>query len=271
MFGAIIGDVIGSVFENQNVKSTNFEFFSRFTTFTDDTVLTIAVADAILCRKTHPWPIVQQQNRDIYAAKIKQYGRQFPDAGYGHMFKEWLKSDSLRGYNSYANGGAMRVSPVGFAFESLDEVLREAKLSAEVTHNHPKGIKGAQAVAGAVYLARTTHDKTVIRNFVEQKIGYTLPKSLDELRPVYTFDNSSDGSVPPAILAFLESNDFEDAIRKAISLGGDSDTIASIAGGLAHAHYGIITEQLVSEVSLRLDGSFRQVIRDFNQRYQIRY
>jgi ADP-ribosylglycohydrolase len=165
----------------------------------------------------------------------------------------------------------MRVSPVGFAFESLDEVLHEAKLSAEATHDHPKGIRGAQAVAGAVYLARTTQDKTAIRAFIVQKIGYDLSKSLDEIRPDYGFDNSSDGSVPQAILAFLESTDFEDAIRKAISLGGDSDTIASIAGAIAQAYYGVIPEHLVDNVNLRLDNSFRQVVRDFNERYQIRY
>jgi ADP-ribosylglycohydrolase len=229
------------------------------------------VADAILHRMTSPWRFIENgRNREIYAKKIKYYGRCFPNAGYGEMFKEWLQNDSLRGYRSYANGGAMRVSPIGFAFETLGEVLRESKLSAEATHNHPEGIKGAQAVAGAVYLARTTHDKSVVRAFVEQKIGYDLSRRLDDIRPTYTFDSSSKGSVPPAIIAFLESIGFEDAIRKAVSLGGDSDTIACITGGIAQAYYGTIPDLLVNEVSLRLDVGFRQVIRDFNQRYGVR-
>ena len=266
MLGAIIGDVIGSVFEHQNVKTTEFELFNRFTRFTDDTVLTVAVAEAILHRPTHSWRFLEnRRNRHLYAQKIKHYGRRFPDAGYGERFKEWLKSDSLHGYRSYANGSAMRVSPVGFAFATLEEVLREAKLSAEGTHNHPEGIKGAQAVAGAIYLARTTQDKNAIRTFVERKFGYDLSSQLEAIRPTYAFDSSCKGSVPPAIIAFLESENFEDAIRKAISLGRDSDTIACIVGGIAQAYYKSIPEKLVGEVSLRLDSGFRQVIREFCQ------
>jgi ADP-ribosylglycohydrolase len=271
LLGAIIGDVVGSVFEHQNVKTTDFELFNRFTCFTDDTVLTVAVAEAVLNRTTHAWQLFEDRhNRETYARKIKQYGRRFPDAGYGQMFKEWLKSDSLRGYRSYANGGAMRVSPIGFAFRTLEEVMREAKLSAEVTHNHAEGIRGTQAVAGAIYLARTTHDKNVIRTFVRQKFGYDLSRPLDDIRPTYSFDSSCKGSVPQAITAFLESDDFEDAIRKAISLGGDSDTIACISGGIAQAYYSTIPKQLVNEVSLRLDSGFRQVIGQFNERYEIK-
>jgi ADP-ribosylglycohydrolase len=270
VLGAIIGDVIGSVFERQNVKTTHFELFNRFTRFTDDTVLTVAVADSILHRDTHAWKILRDhRNREIYARKIKSYGRRFPDAGYGQMFKEWLESDSLRGYHSYGNGSAMRVSPIGFAFERLEDVLREAKLSADVTHNHPEGIQGAQAVAGAVFLARTTRDKSAVRTFVEQRIGYDLSRRLDAIRPTYVFDSSCRASIPPAITAFLESTGFEDAIRKAISLGGDSDTIACIAGGVAQAYYGTLPERLAGEVSLRLDSSFRAIIRQFNERFAV--
>lgn len=161
----------------------------------------------------------------------------------------------------------MRVSPVGFAFQSMDDVLREAKLTAAVTHNHPEGIKGAQAIASAVYLGHTGQSKEAIKEFVERKFGYNLSRRLDDIRPTYTFDVSCKGSVPQALIAFLESNDFEDAIRKAISLGGDSDTIACMAGGVAQAYYKVIPEPLANHVSLLLDSGFRQVLRAFNEKY----
>lgn len=272
LLGAIVGDVIGSVFERQNVKVTNFELFCRFSHFTDDTVLTVAVADAILNRHSHTWKIIEKhRNKTLYARKIKEYGRKFPDAGYGQMFRQWLESDALHGYRSYANGGAMRVSPVGFAFDNLDAVLSEAKLSAEVTHNHPDGIKGAQAVASAVYLARIGQSKAEIRAYIEHQFGYRLNKCLDDIRPAYAFDSSCKGSVPEAIIAFLESADFEDAIRKAISLGGDSDTIACMAGGIAQAYYKTLPAHIIGEVNLRLDSGFRKIIRAFNTKFGISY
>lgn len=268
MFGAIVGDVIGSVFENQNIKTIDFTLFSRYSRFTDDTVLTVAVADAILHRKTHPLQFIEtRHNRELYARKVKEYGRKFLDAGYGQMFVQWLKSDSLRGYGSYGNGAAMRVSPIGFAFDSLEEVLREAKSSAIVTHNHPEGVKGAQAIAGAIYLGRTGADKESIKTFIERRFRYNLSQRLDDIRPIYRFDSSSQGSVPQAIIAFLESDNFEDAIRKAISLGGDSDTIACMAGGIAEAYYKEIPSSIVNRVNLLLDAGFRQIIQSFNERY----
>jgi ADP-ribosylglycohydrolase len=268
LLGAIVGDVIGSVFENQNVKTTDFDLFSHFSRFTDDTVLTVAVADALLHRKTHPisW-VANWRNQNGYARKLKEYGRRFPDAGYGEMFKQWLKHDSTWGYGSYGNGAAMRVSPVGFAFLNLKDVLREARLSALVTHNHPEAIKGAQAVASAVYLAQMGNSKADLKAFIEQKFGYNLSQRLADIRPTYKFDSSSKGSVRQAILAFLESSDFEDAIRQAISLGGDSDTIACMAGGIAHAYYKVIPSHIADRVMLLLDSSFRQVIRTFNNVY----
>jgi ADP-ribosylglycohydrolase len=270
MIGAIVGDVIGSVFEQQNTKSTDFVLFSRFSHFTDDTILTIAVADAVLHRKEHPISYVeQQQNRALYGDKIREYGRRYPGAGYGQMFEDWLGRESTRGYHSFGNGSAMRVSPVGFAFDDLKSVLREAKLSAEVTHNHPQGIKGAQAIASAIYLARTGQTKEQIRVFVQEKFGYSLERRLDDIRPSYKFDSTCNGSVPQAITAFLESNDFEDAIRKAVSLGGDSDTIACMAGGMAQAYYHEIPDDLIRQTGLLLTAEFREVIRAFNIKFGI--
>ncbi len=269
MMGAIVGDVIGSVYENENVKTTDFPLFSRFSRFTDDSVLTVAIADAILNRTTHRIKYVEDyRNRQIYALKLKEYGLRFPNAGYGQMFNDWVKSPSTRGYRSYGNGSAMRVSPVAYAFDTLEAVLHEAKLSAAVTHNHREGIKGAQAVASAIFLARTGHDKSHIQNFVQRRFGYNLSKSLDEIRPIYKFDSSCQGSVPQAIIAFLESSDFEDAIRKAISLGGDSDTIACITGSISEAYYKIIPDQMFDKTNLILDFGLQRIIQTFNERYK---
>jgi len=224
MIGAIAGDIIGSTYEWHYTKSTDFELFTPQSTPTDDTVLTVAVADCIL------------HNKD-YALTFKEYGRRYPYAGYGGMFLKWLGSNSLAPYNSFGNGSAMRVSPVGFAFSSLDMVLREAEKTAAVTHNHPEGIKGAQAIAVVIFLARSGESKEQIRKWVEDNFGYNLHQTLDEIRPSYRFDETCQGSVPQSIIAFLESNDYEDAIRKAVSLGGDSDTLACMAGGIAQAFY----------------------------------
>ena len=268
MLGAILGDVIGSVFENANTKTEDFPLFSRFSRFTDDTVLTVAVADAILNRKTHRFRFAEDRlNTDLYAHKIKEYGRRFPNAGYGDMFQAWISKSTLRGYGSFGNGSAMRVSPIGFAFDDLESVLREARLSAMVTHNHPDAITGAQAVASAIFLARTGKNKTEITDFIERQFRYNLHQRLADIRPTYKFDSSCKGSVPQAIIAFLESSDFEDAIRKAIFLGGDSDTIASIAGGIAQAYYKTIPADLISQANLVLDHGLKQIINAFNERY----
>jgi ADP-ribosylglycohydrolase len=271
MIGAIIGDVVGSIYENHNIKTTDFPLLSRFSHFTDDTTLTVAIADAILLRKNGASNMQAIQAKKLYATKIKEYGRSFPDAGYGHMFQEWIKSDSLKGYGSYGNGSAMRASPIGFAFENIDDVLREAEMSAAVTHNHRDAIYGAQAVASAIYYARKGESKEYIRRFIEKRFKYNLNQRLDDIRPTYKFDNSCKGSVPQAMIVFLESTDFEDAIRKAVSLGGDSDTIASMAGGIAQAYYKKIPPDLVSQVQLRLDASLRQLIRAFESKYSVIY
>ena len=231
MLGAILGDYIGSVYERFNIKSEDFPLFRDDCRFTDDTVLTVAVADVLM------------NNKD-YATTIKEYSRKYPLAGYGGNFINWVDSDNMQGYNSWGNGSAMRVSSVGWLFNSMEEVMSEAKRSAEVTHNHPNGIKGAQAIACCIFWARTSLfsmeplAKDDIKRKIEKHFEYDLNRTIDEIRPTYEFDVSCEGSVPEAIIAFLESKDIESCIRKAISIGGDSDTIAAMAGGIAEAFYG---------------------------------
>jgi len=254
MIGAIAGDIIGSVYESHCLKTTEFAIFTANSTFTDDTVLTIAVADCIL------------HNKD-YATTFKHYARKYPYAGFGGMFFKWVKSDSLEPYNSFGNGSAMRVSPVGFAFDTMEEVLAEAKRSAEVTHNHPEGIKGAQAIAAAILLARKQESKGKIKDFIENDFGYDLNKTLAEIRPYYHFDETCEGSVPQAVIAFLESDSYEDAVRKAISLGGDSDTLACMAGGIAQAYYKTVPDYIIREVKNRLDPELLKVVEEFNTKY----
>lgn len=256
MIGAIAGDIIGSVYESHCLKTTEFALFTPNSTFTDDTVLTVAVADCILHGKG-------------YATTFKQYVRRYPYAGYGGLFLRWASSDSLAPYDSFGNGSAMRVSPVGFAFDTMDEVLAEARRSAEVTHNHPEGIKGAQAVAAAIFLARKGESKSNIRDFIENNFGYSLHQTLDEIRPHYYFDETCEGSVPQAIMAFLESNSFEDAVRKAISLGGDSDTLGCMAGGIAQAYYKAIPADIIKEVKDRLPPELLAIVEEFNKKYCI--
>lgn len=254
MLGAIAGDIIGSVYEFHNIKKEDFPLFNTRCTFTDDTVLTVAVADCILHGKD-------------YASAFKEWGRLYPHSGYGGMFNKWLASDSTASYNSYGNGSAMRVSPIGFAYDSLDKVLREAKRSAEVTHGHLEGIKGAQAVAAAIFLARTGKSKEEIKSYIESSFEYDLSKTIAEIRPTYAFDETCQGSVPQAIIAFLESNNFEDAIRKAVSLGGDSDTIACITGGIAQAYYSNIPEFIIKRTKDILDTRLLQVVNLFADKY----
>lgn len=254
MQGAIIGDVIGSRFEKDNLKSKDFELFVKDCRFTDDTVLTVAIADAIL--KGQP-----------YEEAVKNYGLFYSDAGYGSTFKKWLAGKISGPYNSWGNGSAMRVSPVAYAFDDLDTVLSEAEKSAAITHNHPEGIKGAQAVAGAIFLARKEASKEVIKEFVEDRFRYDLNRILDAIRPVYTFDVSCQGSVPEAIISFLESASFEESIRNAISLGGDSDTIACMAGAIAEPFFGDLPTIMVEEARTFLPQQFLDVIDAFTARY----
>lgn len=254
MIGAIAGDIIGSVYEWNRIKTKQFNLFSPDCYFTDDSVLTIALADAIL-------------NDKDYGVTMKSYYRRYPHAGYGGFFHQWARSRERKPYKSWGNGAAMRISPVGFVFESLEEVLTRAKQYTEITHNHPEGIKGAQATASAIFLARTGKTKKEIRGFIEKSFGYNISMTLDEIRPSYGFDESCQGTVPQAITAFLESEDFEDAIRNAISLGGDSDTLACITGGIAQAFYGEVPEFIAQKAMEILDKDLRKITSEFMEMY----
>jgi ADP-ribosylglycohydrolase len=259
MLGAIAGDIIGSIYERNNIKTKDFPLFDRQCSFTDDTVLTVAVAEVIL------------DGGDLqysqYIEQFKSYFRRYPFAGYGGTFRNWANSSNSEPYNSWGNGSAMRVSPVGFAFNELDTVLTEAKRSAEITHNHPEGIKGAQATAAAIFLARTGNEKSAIKSYIQTTFGYDLEPTLDEIRPNYKFDVSCQGSVPQAIIAFLESQDYEDAIRNAISLGGDSDTIACIAGGIAQAYYGAVPPAIAAQALSYLNEHLSSITEKFMLQY----
>lgn len=254
MLGAVAGDIIGSVYEGQPIKTAEFPLFQESSRFTDDTVLTLAVADAILEERK-------------YGQKLKQYGREYPHAGYGAHFYQWIFQDAVQPYNSWGNGAAMRVSPVGFAFDQENTVLQEARRTAEVSHNHPEGIKGAQAAALSIYLARMGDSKASIRREISQRFDYDLDRSVAEIRPTYTFDVSCQGSVPEAIISFLDSEGYEDAVRKAISLGGDSDTLACIAGGIAQAFYGGVPSTIAEQARRRLTDHLRGVLERFENKY----
>lgn len=234
MLGAIIGDIVGSIYEFESDKTKDFELFTEECSLTDDSMMTIAVGCA--CAKSDLSDEEDFKSWVIYY--MRKIGREFPSAGYGHHFYKWIKSDFLGPYNSYGNGSAMRVSPVAWVAKSLAEAETLAKWSAEVTHNHPEGVKGAQAVAAAIFLAKIGKSKIEIKDYIEKNY-YTLNFTLDEIRPTYKFDVTCQGSVPQAIQCFLESTDFEDAVRNAVSLGGDGDTQAAMAGAIAEAFYGI--------------------------------
>ncbi|MDR0926495.1 MAG: ADP-ribosylglycohydrolase family protein [Ignavibacteria bacterium] len=257
LIGAIAGDVIGSAYEFNNVKTTNFPLWTEDTDYSDDTVLTVAIADAIL-------------NKKDFAKTVWQYGRNYEDAGYGGMFLQWLfnnEDDSnLQPYNSFGNGSAMRVSAVGFAYETLEEVLEVAKQTAEITHNHPEGIKGAQATASAIFLAKNGKSKQEIKEYITQTFGYNLDFTLDEIRPSYRFYETCQMTVPQALVAFLESTDYESAIRLAISIGGDSDTIACMTGGIAAAYYKEIPQEIIDLVASKLPVEFMEVINEFENK-----
>ena len=227
MLGAIIGDICGSIYEFDNRKTDKpetIELANPACFYTDDTVLTVAVAQAAF-------------GDGDYEKAILTWARAYPKESYGHNFRQWFQGEYQQPYNSYGNGSAMRVSPVGWAFDSLAETLRQAEQSAACTHNHPEGIKGAQATAAAVFIARNGGTKEDIKTYIAKEFGYNLGRSLAEIRPVYQFDESCQGTVPEAIIAFLESRDFNHAIQCAISIGGDSDTLAAITGGIAEAFY----------------------------------
>jgi len=255
MIGAIAGDIIGSVYEHLPIKTKKFPLFHPRCRFTDDSVLTVAVADSILTGRS-------------YRESIQAFGRRYPGAGYGGTFIQWIHSHDPQPYNSWGNGSAMRVSPVGFAFATEDEVLHQAQKTAEISHNHPEGIKGAQATALCVFLARTVHDKEKIRRQISQRFGYDLDRGVDDIRPGYDFDISCQGTVPEAIIAFLDSQSYEDAVRNAVSLGGDSDTLACITGAIAEAFYGAVPSRIRKKVKAVLTPDLWAVTERFCRKYR---
>jgi ADP-ribosylglycohydrolase len=256
MIGAIAGDIIGSVYEGAGPQAKDFPLFGPRSTFTDDTVLTIAVGSAIL-RETD------------YRTAIRQWGRRYPRAGYGGWFIGWLYEKGAGPYNSYGNGSAMRVSAVGWAFDTMGDVLREAAKSAGVTHNHPEGIKGAMATAAAVFLGRSGEPKDGISSMLTGKFGYDCSTELSVLQSRGGFDVTCQGTVPAAAVAFLESSTFEDAVRNAVSFGGDADTLACIAGSMAEAFYGGVPEAIQREVVRRLDEALLAEVRAISSAFGI--
>lgn len=254
LLGGIAGDIIGSIYEFNPVRFKDFELFKSNSTYTDDTVMTIANAEWLL-------------SKGVLMDIMRKYGHKYPGASYGGMFYDWLKSRCPKPYNSFGNGSAMRVSPVGWAFETLEETLEAAKQSAEITHNHPEGIKGAQATAACIFMARTGKSKQEIKEYVETKFGYDLSRTCNEIRPTYQFNESCQDTVPESIIAFLESTDFESAIRLTVSLGGDADTMGAITGAIAEAYYNVIPEHIKNEVLKRLPEEFINVLGEFYNRF----
>ncbi len=256
MIGAIAGDIIGSVYEFDPIKTTEFPLFQKNSRFTDDTVMAIAVAYSIL------------KGVD-YGTSMKQFGRRYPSLSYGARFYGWIFENKVRPYNSWGNGSAMRVCPVGFAFDTADEALAEAKRTAEISHDHPEGIKGAQATALAILMARQSERKEKIRSEISSRFGYDLNRTVDQIRPEYRFDESCQRTVPEAIISFLDADDFEGTVRNAVSLGGDSDTLACIAGGIAQAFYKGVPEDIVSQTRSRLTPDLLDVVHEFDAKFNL--
>lgn len=263
MLGAIVGDIVGSRFEFNNHRSKDFELFTNNCFFTDDTIMTLAVAKAIteVAQSTSDGVVhtreLSETNklRNKVIKYMQQLGQYYPDAGWGARFGQWIFTDNPQPYNSFGNGAAMRVSACGFLAQTLNNALELAEIVTKVSHNHPEGIKGAKAVAGSVYLAWLYKDKHMIKKFVQNTFDYDLDFTLNEIRNTYKFNETCQNTVPQAIVAFLESTGFEDAIRNAISIGGDSDTVAAITGSIAEAYYGVpknIKEKAESYLDSRL-------------------
>ena len=264
MYGAILGDIIGSPYEfDMGDKAKDFPLFSKRSEFTDDSVMTIAVAEAFLDVLEVNAKPSDDVIKELLVCKMKKYGKLYPNAGYGVRFSWWLRTDTPEPYNSFGNGSAMRVSSVAWLFNSIETVRHAARLSAEVTHNHPEGIKGAEATASAIYLARTGYSKDEIRQYIENEFDYVLNRTCDEIRPDYHHVESCMETVPEAITAFLEGESFEDVIRTAVSLGGDCDTLTAIAGSIAEGFYGV-PEELKTECMSRLPDDLKVIVQRYN-------
>jgi ADP-ribosylglycohydrolase len=255
MTGALTGDIVGSIYEWENIRSTDFPLFLDHCFFTDDTILTVALADAILTGVP-------------YAEKLHEYFRLYPNAGYGKHFRKWASLSRISsGYNSCGNGAGMRISPAGWAYNTLEETMKKAEEFTACTHNHPEGIKGGVSVASAIFLGRNGFSKEYIKKFIEDTFGYDLTRSCDQIRPTYTFDGTAQGTNPQAITAFLESTDFESSIRLAISLGGDSDTLACITGSIAEAFYGRLPVDIEEKTLSYLDDRLLKILKKFEEKY----
>ena len=262
MYGAILGDFVGSPFEfDRGDKTKNFDLFSKGCDFTDDSVMTIAVGEALLAVGTEA---TVKEVEEAVITNMQDWGKRYPYAGYGGRFRHWLKEKSPKPYGSYGNGSAMRVSAAGWLYDSLERTREVARATANVTHNHPEGIKGAEATASAIYMARNESSKEEIKEYIEREFHYNLDRTLDEIRPGYHMDETCQKTVPEAIIAFLESKNFEDAVRNAVSLGGDTDTLGAITGSIAEAFYGIPAE-LLAECRSRIDeGLMRDILDEFD-------
>jgi ADP-ribosylglycohydrolase len=262
MYGAILGDIIGSPFEfDRGDKTKNFDLFSKGCDFTDDSVMTIAVGEALLA--VGPEATVKEIEEAV-VTNMQDWGKRYPYAGYGGRFRYWLRERNPKPYGSYGNGSAMRVSAAGWLYDSMERTREVARATANVTHNHPEGIKGAEATAGAIYMARSGSSKEEIKEYIEREFHYNLDRTLDEIRPGYHMDETCQRTVPEAIIAFLESKDFEDAIRNAVSLGGDTDTLGAITGSIAEAFYGI-PAVLLAECRNRIaEGLMTDVLDEFD-------
>lgn len=261
MYGAILGDMIGAPYEfDRGGKTKEFPLFGKESVYTDDSVMTIAVADALMAAAGEP----EDKMREALVTSMQAWGRRYPDAGYGMMFIQWLLDRDPKPYYSFGNGSAMRVSAAGWLYDTLEETRRVASLTASVSHNHPEGIKGAEAVAAAIYLARTGSSKEDIREYICSEFGYDLSRTCAEIRPGYSHVETCQKTVPEAITAFLEGEDFEDVIRTAVSLGGDCDTLTCIAGSMGEAYYGV-PETLKKECRKRLPEDMLEVLDRFEK------
>lgn len=270
MIGAIIGDIVGSIYEFDNHKSKEFDLFSKESTFTDDTVMTVAVADFILLDHGNP-------GQPRLVSHLHKWYKLYPNESYGANFSQWIKQfdkiDYMKyePYNSFGNGAAMRISPVADSIYSMKSCMENAKFVTEVSHNHPEGVKGAQSTASLILLAREEKDKKKLRKFIEKEFGYNLGPTVNELRETYEYNETCQRTVPEAIICFLESTDFEDAIRNAISIGGDTDTLAAITGSIAEAYYQEIPEWILEETIKRLPKDIREVLKRFYQEVKYDY
>lgn len=269
MYGAVFGDIIGSYYEIHSTKDYSFDMFRHESRFTDDTVMNIAVCDAILYNDSDINFLNLNKRAYEYAVRYKSFYSRYPSCGFGEMFSSWAKSKSMFHQRSYANGGAMRALPIGYAYKDIKQVYIQAKSSCMFTHRNREAIRGAEAVAGAVFMAHNGYSKSEIQRYIERKFSYNLDIPLEKIKSGYIFDSDTFYSVPPAIRAFLESENYEDCIRKAISLGGDADTMACIAGGIAEAYYKEIPDKIKSFCMSRLDMTMKEILNKFYEKYCI--